>query len=86
MTCKTVLTANSCSRVCQLVLLVTPLIVRFWDLEAKLSGQRAHVTAGITTMRPEITAYTLSLADPDTMRAKAAQHANRPLLKIKLGE
>ena len=36
-------------------------------------------------MRPEITAYTLSLADPDTMRAKAAQHANRPLLKIKLG-
>ena len=36
-------------------------------------------------MGPEITAYTLSLAEPDSMRAKAAEHAHRPLLKIKLG-
>jgi len=57
----------------------------FWDLEAKRSGQRAHAMAGIATMQPEVTAYTLSLADPETMRAKAAEHAKRPLLKIKLG-
>lgn len=56
-----------------------------WDLEAKRAGERAHIMAGVPFMGPEITAYTLSLADPDTMRAKAAEHAHRPLLKIKLG-
>ncbi|MEL7272332.1 MAG: N-acetyl-D-Glu racemase DgcA [Pseudomonadota bacterium] len=56
-----------------------------WDLEAKRAGERAHVMAGVPFMGPEVTAYTLSLADPDAMRAKAAQHAHRPLLKIKLG-
>ncbi len=57
----------------------------FWDLEAKRTGERAHVLAGIPRLASEITAYTLSLADPDAMRAKAAEHAYRPLLKIKLG-
>ena len=57
----------------------------FWDLEAKRAGERAHILAGVPFMGPEVTAYTLSLADPDTMRAKAAKHAKRPLLKIKLG-
>lgn len=57
----------------------------FWDLEAKRAGERAHVLAGIPLVGPEVTAYTLSLADPDTMQAKAAEHAHRPLLKIKLG-
>lgn len=57
----------------------------FWDLEAKRAGERAHILAGVPFMGPEITAYTLSLADPESMRAKAAQHAHRPLLKIKLG-
>ena len=56
-----------------------------WDLEAKRAGERAHILAGVPFMGPEITAYTLSLAEPDAMRAKAAQHAHRPLLKIKLG-
>jgi L-alanine-DL-glutamate epimerase-like enolase superfamily enzyme len=32
-----------------------------------------------------VTAYTLSLDTPDNMRAAAAKHAHRPLLKIKLG-
>ena len=36
-------------------------------------------------MRPEITAYTLSLDTPENMRSQAAKHAFRPLLKIKLG-
>ena len=57
----------------------------FWDLEAKRAGERAHILAGVPFMGPEITAYTLSLADPDIMRIKAAENAHRPLLKIKLG-
>lgn len=57
----------------------------FWDLEAKRAGELAHVMAGVPHMGPEITAYTLSLAEPDVMRAKAAEHSKRPLLKIKLG-
>ena len=57
----------------------------FWDIEAKRAGERAHVLAGIPHLKPEITAYTLSLGAPDVMRKKAAEHAFRPLLKIKLG-
>jgi hypothetical protein len=34
---------------------------------------------------PVITAFTLSLDTPEKMRAAAARHAHRPLLKIKLG-
>jgi L-Ala-D/L-Glu epimerase len=34
---------------------------------------------------PLVTAYTLSLDTPEAMRAAAATHAHRPLLKIKLG-
>lgn len=57
----------------------------FWDLEAKLAGARVSELAGMPEPRPLITAYTLSLADPQEMRAKAAENAHRPLLKIKLG-
>ena len=57
----------------------------FWDLEAKRAGERAHILAGVPHMGPEITAYTLSLADPEQMKRKAAENAHRPLLKIKLG-
>ncbi|MDT8344497.1 MAG: N-acetyl-D-Glu racemase DgcA [Thermohalobaculum sp.] len=57
----------------------------FWDLEAKRAGRRVWQLAGLSAPGPEITAYTLSLDAPDAMRAKAAQHAHRPLLKIKLG-
>ena len=56
-----------------------------WDLEAKRSGTPVWALAGLAAPGPEVTAYTLSLADPDTMRAEAAKHAHRPLLKIKLG-
>ena len=57
----------------------------FWDLEAKQAGKRAHTLAGVPFMGPEITAYTLSLGEPDAMRQKATEHAHRPLLKVKLG-
>jgi L-alanine-DL-glutamate epimerase-like enolase superfamily enzyme len=56
-----------------------------WDLEAKRAGKRAWHLAGLAAPGPEITAYTLSLASPDEMRAEAAKYAHRPLLKIKLG-
>ena len=56
-----------------------------WDLEAKRSGRRVWDLAGLPAPGPEITAYTLSLDAPDAMRAQAAQHAHRPLLKTKLG-
>ena len=57
-----------------------------WDLEAKLSGRPAYELAGLATPRPVATAYTLSLDDPETMGRAAAQHADRPLLKIKLAD
>ncbi len=57
----------------------------FWDLEAKLAGKPVWQLAGLDALRPLTTAYTLSLAEPDVMRAQAAKNANRPLLKVKLG-
>ena len=57
----------------------------FWDLEAKRAGKRVWELAGLSAPKPEITAYTLSLDEPDKMQAQAAEHAFRPLLKIKLG-
>lgn len=56
-----------------------------WDLEAKSSGKRVWVLAGLAQPGPVITAYTLSLGPPDRMREAAARNAHRPLLKVKLG-
>lgn len=56
-----------------------------WDLEAKRAGKRAWELAGLPKPGPVITAYTLSLDTPENMRLAAAEHAHRPLLKIKLG-
>ena len=56
-----------------------------WDLEAKQAGKRVWELAGLPAPKPEITAYTLSLDTPEKMQAQAAEHAFRPLLKIKLG-
>ncbi|MBO6896546.1 MAG: dipeptide epimerase [Shimia sp.] len=56
-----------------------------WDLECKKAGKRAWELAGLPKPGPEITAYTLSLAEPAEMQAQAAKNAHRPLLKIKLG-
>jgi L-Ala-D/L-Glu epimerase len=56
-----------------------------WDWEAKQAGRRVWELAGLPTPRPMVTAYTLSLDSPENMRAAAAAHAHRPILKIKLG-
>jgi L-alanine-DL-glutamate epimerase-like enolase superfamily enzyme len=57
----------------------------FWDLEAKRTGTPVWRLAGLAEPRPAATAYTISLGAPDAMREKAAENADRPLLKIKLG-
>lgn len=56
-----------------------------WDFEAKRAGRRVWEMAGLPAPGPRITAYTLSLDEPEKMRAEAAKNAHRPLLKIKLG-
>ncbi|HEY4995342.1 MAG TPA: N-acetyl-D-Glu racemase DgcA [Aestuariivirga sp.] len=56
-----------------------------WDLAAKQSGTPAFITAGLSVLKPMVTAYTLSLDTPAVM-AEAARHAALyPLLKLKLG-
>lgn len=56
-----------------------------WDLDAKRSGIRAHVTAGLTRWPPVTTAYTISLDTPEAMAEAAAKAAARPVLKVKFG-
>ncbi|AQS61643.1 L-Ala-D/L-Glu epimerase [Rhizobium rhizogenes] len=56
-----------------------------WDLEAKISGRGAAEQVLGQAAKPLVTAYTISLADPETMAAKTAENAGRPLLKIKTG-
>ena len=58
----------------------------FWDLEAKRIGQPAAVIANVSAAtHPMLTCYTLSLASPEAMAAKARDEAGKPLLKLKLG-
>ena len=56
-----------------------------WDWEAKAAGKRVWELAGLPAPGPVVTAFTLSLAEPEQMRADAAANAHRPLLKVKLG-
>jgi L-alanine-DL-glutamate epimerase-like enolase superfamily enzyme len=56
-----------------------------WDLDAKRSGIRAHVTAGLNRWPQATTAYTISLGTPDVMAEATRKAAERPILKIKLG-
>ncbi|MDO9524618.1 MAG: dipeptide epimerase [Gemmobacter sp.] len=56
-----------------------------WDLQAKQTKTRVWQLAGLAPPGPMITAYTLSLDTPVAMRAAAARHAHRPILKFKLG-
>jgi L-alanine-DL-glutamate epimerase-like enolase superfamily enzyme len=57
----------------------------FWDLSAKRAGKPVHELAGLPAPKPLVTAYTISLAEPDIMAEQAAKAASRALLKIKLG-
>jgi L-alanine-DL-glutamate epimerase-like enolase superfamily enzyme len=56
-----------------------------WDHAAKRAGRRVWDLLDMAAPQPVTTAFTLSLGTPENMRAAAARHAKRPLLKIKLG-
>jgi L-Ala-D/L-Glu epimerase len=56
-----------------------------WDLEAKMSGRSAAELAGLAPLHAVETAFTISLASPEEMAARALAAAHYPLLKLKLG-
>ncbi len=56
-----------------------------WDLEAKLTGKSVAFRLDLRKLKPLTTAYTISLGEPDVMAAQAREHAQRPLLKVKVG-
>jgi L-alanine-DL-glutamate epimerase-like enolase superfamily enzyme len=56
----------------------------FWDLEAKRTGCRAWQLAGLNSVRPLCTNFTLALDTPDAMGRAAAALVKYPLLKLKL--
>jgi L-Ala-D/L-Glu epimerase len=56
----------------------------FWDIEAKRAYCTVAELAGIGSLKPVVTAYTLSLDTPERMGEAAAAHRARPLLKLKL--
>jgi len=56
-----------------------------WDLDAKMSGIAVTTRLALPDPKPLVTAYTLSLGEPEAMAKQAAQYAHRDLLKVKLG-
>jgi len=55
-----------------------------WDLDAKRMNCRAADLAGIGSLKPLVTAYTLGLDTPEKMGEAAAANRDRPLLKLKV--
>jgi L-alanine-DL-glutamate epimerase-like enolase superfamily enzyme len=55
-----------------------------WDLAAKKTGTPVWALAGLPEPQPLVTAFTISLGDPDRMEADARASAHLPLLKLKL--
>ena len=55
-----------------------------WDVEAKISRKRVWEVLSKTSVRPLVSAYTLSADTPDNMHQNAKQHRHYPLLKMKL--
>jgi len=56
----------------------------FWDFQAKSSQKRIWELLKLPSMQALTTAYTLSLDSPENMHKAALEHAERPLLKLKL--
>ncbi len=56
-----------------------------WDFEAKRAGRSASELAGLGTLKPVLTAFTLSLGSPEAMAERARDAGAYPLLKLKLG-
>jgi L-alanine-DL-glutamate epimerase-like enolase superfamily enzyme len=57
----------------------------FWDIEAKRAYRSVAELAGLGTVTPVVTAFTLALDTPEKMAALAAGNRARPLLKLQLG-
>jgi L-alanine-DL-glutamate epimerase-like enolase superfamily enzyme len=55
-----------------------------WDLAAQLRGEPVHVLAGLSPPRPVVTALTISVGTPSVMAARAREHSDRAVLKVKL--
>jgi len=55
-----------------------------WDLECKQAGRRAWQLAGVPEPNPLDITYTISLGSPEEMAAQTSEHADAPLLKLKL--
>ena len=56
-----------------------------WDLEAKLAASAAESLPACAPLHAVETAFTISLASPEEMAARAREAAHYPLLKLKLG-
>ena len=56
-----------------------------WDLEAKQTGKRVWELAALPAPEPLETACTIPLGPASEMGEAAAEHAERPVLKVKLG-
>jgi L-alanine-DL-glutamate epimerase-like enolase superfamily enzyme len=55
-----------------------------WDLEAKKSGIPAWQLAALSAPRSLVTAFTISLGEPEKMEVDARAAGHLPLLKLKL--
>jgi L-Ala-D/L-Glu epimerase len=81
---------NGCTRQ-ELMQLMPPGAARnavdcaLFDLEAKISGRSAWKDICATLPAPLLTAYTISLGEPETMAAQARDWSHRALLKVKVG-
>jgi L-Ala-D/L-Glu epimerase len=56
-----------------------------WDLESASKGKRVFDLIGLSKPHTLVTAYTISLGEPDEMAAQTAKLAHRKVLKIKVG-
>ncbi|MBV7256892.1 dipeptide epimerase [Pacificimonas sp. WHA3] len=55
-----------------------------WDTEAKLTGRRVWERIGLPKPAPILTAYTISVGEPEVMAAAARMASARELLKVKM--
>jgi len=56
-----------------------------WDLAAKQANSTVWQLAGLEEPGKVTSCYTLSLDEPDKMRASASKQSHMPVLKVKLG-
>tara|TARA_A100001011_G_C14295035_1_gene838074 strand:+ start:391 stop:1359 length:969 start_codon:yes stop_codon:yes gene_type:complete len=56
-----------------------------WDLKAKKEGKPVWKILKLKKPQPTITAYTISLGNPEKMKKEATLKSNYPILKVKLG-